>query len=600
MKLSKHPKDSRGKSNGGYAFGWLRAALEVRKKISIPDRWAIYLWAVAIGVVGAFCALCFDQAVKFVQAVLTGLPSATQLGAFQSMPPWRIVMVPAAGGLLAGITLLFTQRYLPAKATEYREAIALGDGYVPARSSLLRSLSAVFTIGSGAAIGREGPLIQTAAVAGSAIGCRLRLSAPRQRLLVACAAAAGMSAAFHTPLAGGFFVSEIVLGALTVDILAPVLAASCAGFLTLSFFGMQNPIYQADSIALSGNMKVVLCCIVLGVLASFAAQGWLWLLKRSRALLNGKRVWLPLRLALAGAFVGLIAIWYPHIVGNGANMIRGLVESQFTLETGAVLLVLKVVAVAVVFGVGTVGGVLTPSLTIGCMLGFLFNWALLQLGVQSDHAIAYSLVGMAAFFTTAANAPMTSLILVIEFSMAGGLIFPLIVAVLVSCGVARLCKVQSMYHDSLIFGPRSVFAQPLWKVSLKDIARKTPHCVRPDDTFGTIAPMLLKAPSQTIFMTTASGRYLGVILARDILDFAKNRELADAVIAADIAHTELPTLSAQTSLPKALEVFANNPDGRRESLPLVDPDSGQLLGVLNKADLYLALSEIMRYEKVHG
>ena len=491
---------------------------------------------------------------------------------------------------------MFTQRFVPAKATEYMEAVALGNGYVPPKPSLLRSLSAVFSIGSGASIGREGPLVQSAAVVGSALGRFFHLSAPRLRLVVACAAASGMSAAFHTPLAGGLFVSEIVLGALTIDFLAPLLVASCAGYFTMGLFHEPAPIYQLQQeVSLTGNQHV-LWCVLLGCLASLLASLWLLVLKKSRQYLNGKRHWLPVRLMAAGMLVGVIAIFYPEIVGNGKNIITALIHYEFDTTKAAILLALKICTVAIVFGVGTVGGALTPSLTIGSVFGFLFSAALTQMGVPGEHAIAYSLVGMAAFFTTAANAPITSLVLVVEFTMAGQMMFPLIIGVLVSYGTARLTKAQSMYHDSLAFGPRSTFDKPLAQVQLQDVARKDPPVVHPLDKFGTIASMLIKNPAQPIFVTSPAGKYLGSVEAEDVAAFARNKELAQAVLAMDVLRNDMPTLPADMHLPEALGIFSRPHCG--ESLALVNPDNDHLLGVVNKTDLYLVLSEIMRREKL--
>ncbi len=282
------------------------------KKIKLGDKQVIFIWAVVVGALGALMALVFEMGVELVQDVLTGRTSYRQIQVFQEMasqdPAWCI-FVPAAGGLLAGLTLLFTHRFVPAKATEYMEAVALGNGYVPPKPSLLRSLSAVFSVGSGASIGREGPLVQAAAVAGSALGRFFHLSAPRLRLVVACAAASGMSSAFHTPLAGGLFVSEIVLGALTIDFLAPLLVASCAGYFTMGLFHEPAPIYQLQQeVSLAGNQHV-LWCVLLGALASLVASFWLLILKKSRRYLNGKRQWLPVRLTAAGVLVGAIAIF---------------------------------------------------------------------------------------------------------------------------------------------------------------------------------------------------------------------------------------------------------------------------------------------------
>ena len=153
------------------SWSWLRMALSLREKVKLGDKQVIFIWAVVVGALGALTALVFEMGVELVQDVLTGRTSYKQIQVFQEMASqdWAwCIFVPAAGGLLAGLTLLFTHRFVPAKATEYMEAVALGNGYVPPKPSLLRSLSAVFSVGSGASIGREGPLVQAAAVVGSA------------------------------------------------------------------------------------------------------------------------------------------------------------------------------------------------------------------------------------------------------------------------------------------------------------------------------------------------------------------------------------------------------------------------------------------------
>ena len=206
------------------------------------------------------------------------------------------------------------------------------------------------------------------------------------------------------------------------------------------------------------------------------------------------------------------------------------------------------------------------------------------------------MVGMAAFFTTAANAPITSLVLVVEFTMAGQMMFPLIIGVLVSYGMAKLTKAQSMYHDSLAFGPRSTFDKPLAQVQLQDVARKDPPVVHPLDKFGTIAAMLIKNPAQPIFVTSPTGKYLGSVVAEDVAAFARNKELAQAVLAMDVLRSDMPTLPADMHLPEALGIFSR--PHCAESLALVNPNNDLLLGVVNKTDLYLVLSEIMRREKL--
>lgn len=574
---------------------WLRIAVDLLQKFRITDRHVVYLWAVVVGILGAGMALLFEYSVEFIQWALTGLKDGGRVDIFRELDDWHRILVPAAGGLLAGSVLLFRHRFIPTKYTEYMEALSLGNGVIPVRPSLLQSLSAIFSISSGAAIGKEGPLVQASAVAASTMGQALKMSAPRLRLMVSCGAAAGMTAAFHTPLAACLFVSEIVLGTLTISTLAPLLISACTGFLILHIMGKQSPIYESSFTAF-GDVWQILLCVLLSVLAACAAKGWLMILKVSRKYLNGKRRWLPLRLMAAGLFVGILACYYPEVVGNGAEIISGLIQKLYTPEQSLVFLTIKVVAVAVVFGCGTVGGALTPSLMIGALLGFLFSNVLRAAGVPGDHAIAYTMVGMAAFFTTAANAPLTSLMLVLEFTMAGNMIFPLMIAVVCSYGMSWVLNARSMYSDSLTQGPRSAFDKPLGEVTLRDIARVSPELVNPGDKFGVIASQLLRNPGENLFVKSPNGSLLGTILAEDIAQFARTEELAEAVIAVDVMREDIPSLPSNMGLPEALAVFTHT--RRLDSLAMVNPVDGKVSGVVNKNDLYQVISEIMKREKL--
>jgi CIC family chloride channel protein len=128
-------------------------------------------------------------------------------------------------------------------------------------------------------------------------------------------------------------------------------------------------------------------------------------------------------------------------------------------------------------------------------------------------------------------------------------------------------------------------------------ARKNPPTVSPTDNFGRVAKVLIRHPAQTIFITGTDDSYRGAIVSSDILQFAQNKELADAIIAIDVSRNNLPVLLPEMKLPDALKIFASRKN--EDSLALVeDEKSKKLLGVVNRSDLYLALGEIMRREKV--
>ncbi len=137
------------------------------------------------------------------------------------MPWWGCLLVPTAGGAAAGLVLIFGQRLTRAQSsTDYMEAIVIGSGKVPTRASLIKSAAALFSIGSGGSIGREGPMVQLAAVVASRLGRWRNFTPPKLRLLVACGAAAGIASAYNAPIAGSFFVAEIILGTIAMEILS--------------------------------------------------------------------------------------------------------------------------------------------------------------------------------------------------------------------------------------------------------------------------------------------------------------------------------------------------------------------------------------------
>lgn len=218
--------------------------LGLRSRINLSGKSGTFLYAVCAGVLAALVATVFQKSTQFILATLTGTEGGRFVATFQQIPDWRKIFALAVGGAISGLILLFASQKVKKKATPYMEAVAIGNGYIPVRPNLLRSLAAIITIGSGASIGREGPLVQTVTVFASLFGRKMNVPLPRLRLLIACAAAGGMSAVFHTPLAGGLFVCEIVIGVMSIDILAPLLVSSCASYITIMTISNPAPLYS--------------------------------------------------------------------------------------------------------------------------------------------------------------------------------------------------------------------------------------------------------------------------------------------------------------------------------------------------------------------
>ena len=211
------------------------------ERFRLSDRQVTLIWAALIGVLGALASEGFRKASELLHYLATG----SELGiisSFARLPWWQRLAVPTAGGLLAGLTLWLGNRLFASvrqkTTTDYMEAIVVGSGIIPLRASLVKSLSALFSISTGTSIGREGPLVQISSLVASLVGRFRTFPIPQRRHLVACGAAAGIASAYNAPIAASFFVAEIILGTVVVESLGPLILASVvAAFVSQALHG---------------------------------------------------------------------------------------------------------------------------------------------------------------------------------------------------------------------------------------------------------------------------------------------------------------------------------------------------------------------------
>lgn len=535
----------------------LTRQLELMRRLRIGEQQAALLQALLMGLAGACAALLFEAATTAVQGVCTGDWVQGRVACFATLAlPWR-VLLPCLGAVAAALVLLAAHRIDARRIPDYMEAFSLGSGRLPRRQGLLRSLSAVISLGTGACIGKEGALMQIAAVAASAAGRWLHVSPHRLRLMVGCGAAAGMTAAFHTPLAACLFVSEVVVGSLSIGYLAPLLIASCSAYALVWCMGEGTALFP--SAAAVGDAPQLLLCLASALLLAPLGKLWVAWLNLSRRLFSGRPSWLAVRMALAGLLVGGVAAYQPAIVGNGQEAIAGVLASAFSLPEAAVLLALKALLVAVVFGVGTMGGVLTPTLMLGCFAGWCFGAAV---GAPSPETFA--LVGMAAFFTAAARTPVTALLLVVELSLNAALIFPLMAAVAVAYGVSRYLPGKTLY-DSAHSG-----LSPDLRV--RDIMLHHPAQLHADADESRLRRAALHHPNLPLPLVDEEGRYLALQLP-----FAETPVTP-------------PELAPEDTPAQALRRFEQSPQS--DWLPVVQ--DGRILGLVSRVELYQTTALLFR------
>jgi len=545
-------------------------------------------WAGVIGFGGALTSIGFRYVTSGLHKLMTGSTAPGLIESFMAIPWWHRLVIPAVGGLLAGLVLYLGMRWRGGVTTaDYMEAVVLGDGKISTRRSIVKCLSAMFTIASGGSIGREGPLVQLSALVASIAGRLRHWSTPRLRLLVGCGAAAGIASAYNAPIAGALFVAEIVLGSVAMEIFGPLVFASVIATLTVRGFMGSDPIYAIPHFQLNSNWEIV-PYILLGLFAGSVAPWFLRLLDASERFAGRVRAPVFLKMLVGGLIVGALAVFHPEVCGNGYSAVNTIVAGNWAWQIVAVILLSKVLATAATFGSGAVGGVFTPTLFVGASLGYLFGSAAAHgpFGLTINPS-AFALVGMGAFLAATTHAPIMAIIMIFELTLDYQIILPLMLACVVGYYTSVSIEKRSIYSEALRRKGAGDYRQQLAELHVRDLMKPDPLTVSPTARFAEIGQKFIANRFNYLYVTE-DGRFVGAISLHDIKNYLNAPELAELVIAGDILREDIPIVHPTASLNEALDRFARHPG---ERLPVVtDQGTQRLVGSLAKTDVILALA----------
>lgn len=553
-----------------------------------PTEWQVTLmWAAVAGFLGALASVAFTVLTENIYDWF-GERRLGIVGSIAQLPWWACLLVPASGGILAGIVLTFGQRLTKNQSsTDYMEAIAIGNGRIPIRASIVKSTAALFSIGSGGSIGREGPMVQLAAVLASVVGRWRQFSPPQQRLLVACGASAGIASAYNAPIAGSFFVAEIILGTIAMESLGPLVVSAVVATMTIRGLTDAHVLYKVAPFQMNSALEMV-PYVVLGLVAGVLAPVFLLSLRHAEQFFVSLRLPLIVRLASGGLVVGAIAINVPQVCGNGYSVIVEILNGYHVWTAVIGLFACKWLATMASFGSGAPGGVFTPSLFMGAGSGLLFGTLLQHIWpAAAAHPQAFALVGMGAFLSAATHAPVMAVIMLFEMTLSYDIILPLMLCSVISYYTAKGLEGASLYSEVLKRKAASVPDPTLGESRVADMMRVDPPTLASNARFADIARMFLNVRVNNLYVVDETRRYLGVVSLHDIKPYLAEPDLAQLVIARDILREDFPQVAPDQILPDALGKFLGI---QAERLPVVEAD-GTLRGSLAKGDLLLALVE---------
>jgi CIC family chloride channel protein len=581
---------------------WQRA-LPIREKVHFSENALHLVLAGVVGVMGGLVNWVFYYATRSAELLFLRRPGEPAEVA-EMLENWQRVLTPTLGGLLAGLVLYWGLRLAgPQRPSNLLEVVLAGDGRLPLRNALVKFLSSLITIGSGGSIGREGGITQLSATFASKWGQWAKWHPYRLRLLVGCGAASGISAAYNAPISGAVFAALIVLGNFSMNLFAPLVFSSVvATMVSRSFFGIKPwytvPPFDFTSIT---QLPWFLC---LGVATGVVGALFLTGLTYSEALFKRLKAPVYVRLGLGGLVVGIIALKYPGVWGNGYVITNRILHDDYAqaqVLTGLVFLggifVAKFLATLATVGSGAVGGVFTPTLFLGAGLGATFGMGLRALHLGEELPIpVFAVVGMGSMLAATTRSPLLAMIMVLEISLDYSLMPPLMLACVMSILVARRLHPESIYTEplrrkGLKVSQETTASEAATEQTVGDLMRAPVPPVRETAALGEIADRFLTSANNFLPVVDANGGLVGMVALQDLKEHLGSGDEVLGVIAYDIMR---PPPACVTPNQRLIEVLPVVLASEQRNIPVVNsPKENHLVGALARGEVLGIFSEVI-------
>ncbi len=434
---------------------------------AIKDAWRVMLrrgpsqiqfWFIAllIGIAAGFMALGLRKAIRALQAYIYDTEDILLLHSHVEKLPWVLILItPIIGGLTVGIILhKFTDDGRVRSVADVIEGAATTDGRIETKAGIASFFASLITLSSGGSTGREGPVVHMAGVISTWVSNRIHADGITGRDLLGCAVAAAVSASFNAPIAGALFALEVVLRHFAVHAFAPIVIASVAGTVInrleygdVTEFTLETPGSLQFYVELPAFLLLGLIC---GLVSLLLMRSIFFAEDLGTHVQN--RLSLPrwLRPAVSGAMLGVLAVWFPHIIGVGYETTIRALTGDLVLTTAIVFAVIKTVAVAITMGGRMGGGVFSPSLMIGALTGLAFG--LIATGllpeVSGTHTL-YAFAGMGAVAAAVLGAPISTTLIVFELTGDWQIGLAVMVSVSMSTALASRLVDRSFFLTQL-------------------------------------------------------------------------------------------------------------------------------------------------------
>ncbi len=580
----------------------LRAAVH---RLGFRQEWYLTILAAIIGTLTGFGAVGFTETLAAVDRF------AHQQ---QRESIWiGLLVLPIVGMFLAG--LLCTTFAAEARGhgvPQVIKALISRGGVIKGRIGAVKVVASILTVGSGGSAGTEGPIVQIGSVIGSVGGQWLKVSREHMQTLVGCGAAAGISSVFNAPIAGVFFVLEILLRDFSLKTFTPIVVSSVfSAVATQRLLGENTAIfpiqpgvhdYQFEPVELPTY-------ILLGAICGLVAVAFNRLLHKGEDLYDRWKLHALLKPVTGGIAVGLLGLAFvfaersyfpgmlgqnraPAFYGNGYSTIHLLLNPesyQGGAGTGAMLtmtvvliglIALKGIATTFTLASGGSGGVFAPSLFLGATTGAALGQLLeaVHLIPAGSTPASYALVGMAAVVAGSTHAPLTAILILFEMTRNIYVVLPIMLAAVVSTAVAQLIERDSIYTFKLrraglaIGGARDLTVMRRVTVAQCELSALPPEPIYASDPLSKLITLhAYHHIPDFVVVEEGTGAYIGMVTAGDIRSALLDREAIPLLLVAEVMRTDMPVVQRDDTLDTVLDKFARHEIASLAVMSPIDP-----------------------------
>lgn len=584
---------------------WMMRFLVWRER-HIKEKTFVIFLAFIVGIACGFAALLLKWLIHTIASFLTADASITQGN-------YIYLIYPVIGILLASLFVRYVVKdNISHGVTRVLYAISQKKSRLKVHNMYSSLIASSVTIGFGGSVGAEGPIVYTGAAIGSNLGQLFRMTPRTLMLLVGCGAAAGIAGIFKAPIAGLLFTLEVLMLDLTAVSVMPLLIASITGATVAYVFTGYNVEFgfEQTETFLTGRIPYV---IALGVFTGLVS---LYFTKVMNMMENffKKVVATPVKKTIVGGAIlaGLVFL-FPPLYGEGYESINGLLANEpssivngsifysegadhwFVIMFISLIVLLKAFATSATNGAGGVGGTFAPSLYVGCMAGFLFAYAINNVGFDIGLSTKnFALMGMAGVMSGVMHAPLMAIFLTAEMTGGYDLFLPLLIVSTISYVTIKAFEPYSIYtmrlakKGELLTHHKDKAVLTLLKMD--SVIENDFLSVNPEMNLKEMVEVISKSHRNLFPVVDNDNMLLGVVLLDDIRNIMFRPDLYKRMYVSRFMSMPPAKIEVGQSMDSVMKTFD---DTGAWNLPVVE--NGKYVGFVSKSKIFNSYRRVLRH-----